>query len=140
MKQITLGRVLLAGLVAGLFLNIGEFLLNEVIFGKQMEAILRRMNVAPPEGRFVAVAVGLTFVSGIVLVFLYALIRPRLGPGPKTAIVSGVILWFGAYFYAGIIDGMLYSFPVNFLVIALAWGLVEYCVSAIVGAWLYTEA
>ncbi len=139
MNQINLGRVLLAGLVAGLVLNIGEFLLNALVFGKQMEAILRRMNIAPPGGSFIAVAVGLTFVMGIVLVLLYALIRPRLGPGPKTAIVAGVIVWFGLYLYAGVIDGMLYSFPMNFMAIVIVWGLIEYCLGAIVGAWLYKE-
>jgi hypothetical protein len=140
MSQINLGRVLLAGLVAGVCLNIGEVLLNDLVLGKQMMVVLQRLNVAPPAGLFIVVAVGLTFVMGIVLVLLYALIRPRLGPGPKTAIVAAVIAWFGAYLYAGVIDGMLYSFPVSMMATAMVWGLVQYSVSAIIGAWLYTEA
>ena len=140
MNQINLGRVLLAGLVAGLVLNIGESLLNGLVLAKQMEAAYRRYNVAPPGATFIAIAVVMTFMLGIVLVLLYALIRPRLGPGPKTAIVAGLLAWFGIYFYSGVINGMLFAVPLYLPVIGIAWGLVEYCLAAIIGAWLYTEA
>src|SRR5215475_14608464 len=38
MKKINLVRVLLGGLIAGLVLNIGEFLLNEAVLGNDMRA------------------------------------------------------------------------------------------------------
>ena len=37
MGKINFGRVLLGGLVAGLVINIGEYLLNGVVLAKQME-------------------------------------------------------------------------------------------------------
>jgi hypothetical protein len=86
------------------------------------------------------VAVGSTFVLGIVMVWLYALIRSRLGAGPKTAIVAGFILWLGIYLYSGVINGMLFGIPLNMMLIVLVWGLVEYILAAIVGAWIYKEA
>jgi hypothetical protein len=36
MKKINMGRVLLGGLIAGVVLNIGEFLLNGVVLAKSM--------------------------------------------------------------------------------------------------------
>ena len=138
--NINWGRVLPGGLLAGVVLNVGEVILNDVLLGKQMQEVLARMGIAPPGGSFVAVAVTLTFVQGILLVLLYALIRPRLGPGVKTAIVAGLIMWFGIYVYSGIINGMILGVPFNWMLLAIVWGLVEYVAAAIAGAWVYKEA
>jgi hypothetical protein len=35
---------------------------------------------------------------------------------------------------------MALSVPFNFIFIAMAWGLVEYLLAAIVGGWVYREA
>jgi hypothetical protein len=139
MNNINFGRVLIGGLLAGLVLNIGEYLLNEVVLKSAMKAFFNAHNFQVPGGSFIAIAVALTFVLGIVIVLIYALIRTRLGPGPKAAIVAGLLAWFGIYFYTGIINGVLFGVPSNVLLIGLVWGLVEYAVGAIAGAWAYTE-
>ncbi len=140
MKNINLGKVLIGGLLAGLILNIGEFLLNDVILGTQMREFFARYRIPEPGGSFMIVAVTLTFVMGIVLVFLYALIRPRLGPGVKTAVVAGLIMWFGIYIYTGAINGILFGVPLNVMLIAFVWGAIVYVIGAIAGAWVYKEA
>ena len=140
MSKINTGRVVLGGLLAGLVLNIGEFVLNDIILGSQMKDFLARHNFPEPSGRFIAVAVGLTFVMGIVLVLVYALIRSRLGPGVNTAIIAGIVGWFGVYFYTGIVNGVLFDLPLVTICIGLVWGLVQYTLAAIAGAWLYKEA
>lgn len=134
------GRVILGGLVAGLVLNVGEFLLNAVILHNAMVEWSGRHNFPPDPGpSFLALAFGLTFVLGIVMVWLYALIRPRMGPGPKTAIVAALVLWFGIYVYMGIILGVFLVQPMNMVGISIVWGLGEYVIAAIAGAWLYKE-
>ena len=140
MNNINLGRVVLGGLLAGLVLNIGEFLLNDFVLGTQMKAFMAEHNFKEPGVNFMIVAVALTFVMGIVIVLGYALIRPRLGPGPKTAIIAGVLAWFCVYFYSGVINGVLFGIPAGTMVIVLVWGLVQYAIAAIAGAWLYKEA
>ena len=140
MNRINLPRVILGGLVAGLVVNIGEFLLNDVILRDQMREFFARFRLPDPGGSFLAVAVLLTFVLGIVIVWIYAAIRPRLGLGPKTAICAGLLAWFFVYVYTGILNGMIFQVPTNFIVIALVWGAVEYVVAALAGAWLYREA
>lgn len=140
MNNINFGRVLIGGLLAGLVLNIGEFLLNDVILGKQMREFFARYGIPEPGSSFLILAVLLTFAIGIVLVFVYALIRSRLGPGPKTAIVAGLIMWFGIYVYTGAINGFLFAIPLNVMLIAFVWGLIEYVVGAIAGAWAYKES
>jgi hypothetical protein len=139
MNKINFTRVLLGGLVAGVVLNIGEFILNDVILGAQMKEFLGRLNLPDPGGSFIAVAVILTLVIGVVIVWMYAAMRPRLGPGPKTAICAGIIAWIFVCVYCGVINGIVLQAPTNFLIIAIVWCFVEYVLAAIAGAWLYKE-
>ena len=139
MNNINFGRVILGGLVAGLILNIGEFLLNEVVFVKQMEAMFSRLNTPRPGGSFIATAVGITFLLGIVIVWIYAMIRPRFGPGAKTAIIAAFVAWFCVYFYCGILQATLFGLPASFMLIGMVWGIIEYILAAVAGAWLYKE-
>ncbi len=139
MGKINFGRVLLGGLVAGLLLNIGEFVLNEVVLGSQMKDWFTRHNFPMPAGSSIAVAVVATFVLGIVVILGYAAIRPRFGPGPKSAIIAALFAWFGVVVYPNIIGAAFGVIAVNMLAIVLAWEIVEYVIAALVGAWLYRE-
>jgi hypothetical protein len=139
MGKVNVGRVLLGGIVAGLIMNIGEFVLNDMVLGEHMKTFFASHNFKEPGGSFIAVAVGGTFVLGIVIVWLYALIRPRCGAGPKTAIIAALIVWFATYLYSGSINGLLFGIPLNTMLIVCAWGLVEYILGTLVGAALYKE-
>ena len=140
MNNINMGRVVLGGLVAGVVLNIGEFLLNAVVLADQMKAFNAQHNFPEPGTNFIIVAVVLTFVLGIVLVLGYACIRPRFGPGVKTAIIASLFAWFALYFYMGIFFAMLFGIPTGTCIMTMVWGLVEYAIATIAGAWLYKEA
>ena len=140
MNNINLGRVLLGGLLAGLILNVGEFLLNDLVLAKQMQDFFARTGITPPGTTFLVAAVSLTFVMGIVLVFVYALIRSRLGPGVKTAIVAGLVMWFALYLYTGVINGLALGASSNTILIVLVWGFFQYLLASIAGAWVYKEA
>jgi len=73
-----------------------------------------------------------------VLVWLYASIRPRYGPGPKTAVVAGLALWlithlaFAAWWFTG-----LFSF--GLVAASAAGGLVAAVAGALAGGALYKE-
>jgi hypothetical protein len=120
-------------LVAGLVINISEYILNGPLLGAEMTAAMAERNLPPPAGSAIAVFVLLGFVLGVLLVWLYAAIRPRLGPGPKTAAIAGVVVWFLAYFWSTVGFGMLGVFPGKFLMIGLVWGLVELVIAGLVG-------
>ena len=137
--KINFGRVLLGGLVAGIVLNIGEYILNDKVFGPQMKEYFAKHNFPIPGGNAIAVAVVMTLVLGIVIVLGYAAIRPRFGAGPKSAIVAALFAWFGVYLYPNVLGAAFGFVPTNILPIALVWGLVEYNVAALIGAWLYKE-
>jgi len=140
MNKLNFGRVLLGGIVAGLVLNIGEFVLNGILLAPRMQADMKRMGLTPPGGGFAALAVGLTFIFGMLAVLLYAMIRSRLGPGPKTALIVALILWFCLYVYSGTINMLLISVPPKIIVMILGWGLIEYPLWILAGAAVYKEA
>ena len=140
MKKINIGRVLLGGLIAGVVMNIGEFLLNGVVLADDMKNEFQRLNLSDPGGDFIAKAVVATFVLGIVITFLYALIRTQLGPGVKTAIYAGLLAWFFTILYPSVIYNGLGMISMRLFWIGLAWGLVEYALGAIAGAWPYKDA
>ena len=138
--KINIGRVLLGGLVAGVILNIGEWVLNGIVLKKEMDYFFVRCGLPEPGTNFLVIAVLITFVLGIVIVLGYAAIRPRFGPGPKTAIIAALFAWFGVYLYQNLIGLGLGIVPMKIVAIALAWGLVEYILATLIGAALYKEA
>jgi hypothetical protein len=140
MNKINFGRVLLGGIVAGLLINIGEFVLNDLILGPHIEADMKRMGLTPPGTGFALLAVGLTFIFGIVAILVYAMMRARLGPGPKTALLTALILWFCVYAYSGTINMLLINVPPQLILMILAWGIVEYSIGVLVGASIYKES
>src|ERR1043166_9085437 len=99
MNQINFGRVLIGGLLAGLILNIGEWGLNGIILHQEMLDFFKRCGFTEPGTSFLVIAVAITFVLGIVIVLGYAAIRPRFGPGPKTAIIAALFAWFGVFLF-----------------------------------------
>jgi len=141
MSRINFGRVLLGGILAGVVLNVGEYVLNEVVMGAEMREMMAKHNFTMPTGpNFMIMAVGMTLVLGVVMVWVYAMMRPRLGAGPKTAIIAAVVMWFGVYLYNAGFFIMIFGTPVKSMAIACLWGLVEYSIASIAGAWIYKEA
>ncbi len=140
MNNINMGRVVLGGLVAGLVLNVAEIVMNDLILGAQMKSFFAQHNIPEPGTNFMIAAVGLTLIMGIVLVLGYACIRTRFGPGPKTAVIAGLFAWFAVYCYSGIINGILFGIPPATLALVVVYGLVEYSLAAVAGAYLYKEA
>jgi hypothetical protein len=137
---INISRVILGGLVAGVVLNIGETIFNAVLFAEANEAAIKALNLQPIGGRAVAWFVISGFMFSIVMIWLYAAIRPRLGAGPKTALCAGLTAWAFGYLFPGIGFLAMGLFPGNLMVYGLVWSLFEVSVAAVVGAYFYREA
>lgn len=139
MGKINVARVLLGGLVAGLVLNIGEYILDNLVLAGQWATFVAETGRGAFGAGQIAAFIVLTFLFGIALIWIYAAIRPRFGAGPKTAVIAGLTLWavawllIGAAFAAG---GMV---PIGLTVVTIVWGLFEAPIAALAGAWLYQE-
>lgn len=136
MTKINLGRVILGGLLAGLIVNIGEFLLHAKVVAADEAAAMAAKGGTTGD---IKVWIIYGFVYGIALVWLYAAIRPRFGAGAGAAACAGATAWFFGGFLSAVAMINLGLFPLNVTVISTIWGLVESVIAAIAGAWLYKE-
>jgi MFS family permease len=138
MRKINWARVVLGGLVAGFIINIFEYVLNAVVFAKEMEEAVSALGrqLGPNQ---IAVFIVWGFLVGIFAVWLYAAIRPRYGAGAGTALCAGAAVWGLGYLLAAVTPFVLKLFPAQLMMIGLAVGLVEVLVGTLAGAWLYRE-
>lgn len=140
MSEINFAGVLKGGIPAGLIMTVSEFVLNEPVAGAQMTAELAARNLPPVGGAAIVVFTVITLLMGIFTVWLYAAIRPRFGPGPKTAICAGLIVWGLAYLSSAITFAVLGINSLGITVLVIAWSAVEMIVASAVGGYLYNEA
>lgn len=139
MGGIDVGRWLGGGLAAGALIWVLEGVAS-VLYMDQMEAALSAHGLAMEMsvGTWV-ITVAVSLLVGLTLVFFYAAARPRFGPGARTAILVGFVLWFGSYLTSILGYGMLGLFPAGMLVAWGAVGLVEVVLASLLGGWIYRE-
>lgn len=140
MGKINLQRVIVGGLVAGVVLNVVDYVLYGVVLKDDMAAAMAALGKPPIADSAIMWFVLLDFLYGIFLVWLYAAIRPRFGAGPGTALKAGLAMW--------VVNGLLHAFaqapmgvyPQNLLVISTVVMLFSVPLAAVAGAKLYSEA
>src|SRR5438045_9701825 len=120
MGKINLQKVVFGGLIAGVVLNVIDFVVFNMILKNQMTAMMAALGKSPPAGGQIAWFVILDFVVGIFLVWLYAAVRPRMGAGPATAAKAGVAAWFLGNAIATAVMWPKGLMPHNFLVTTAA--------------------
>lgn len=138
MGAINVKGVIVGGLLAGLVLNVVDYVVWGVLLRNEMAAALQQLG-RPPADSLVPLFILLDFLYGIVLVYVYAAIRPRYGPGPRTAVWAGIIVW--------VLIGLLHALgeaPMGFLpgrlyLIGTLVALVLLPVAALIGARFYSE-
>jgi len=131
-------RVVLAGLAAGV-LNLALTLsMAFLVLLEDVRAQVERFQLQPPPYALFTV-VGMQLLLGIAVVWLYAAIRPRFGPGPRTAILAGPAVWFLSYLvYCELVVRLGIS-PLPMAAKMAVWGFFQMPVVALAGGWLYRE-
>jgi len=135
-------KVLVGGLVAGVIINIIDFVANTYILGARMkaesDAFKPGMSDAMMAGNAVISYVIMDLVLGFALIWTYAAFRPRFGAGARTATYVAVLFWLLAMIFTagyrqmGIMSsGLWWSFA--FI------GLVNFLIAAWAGAAVYSE-
>ena len=140
MGKINWNGVILGGILAGIIIDVGEFLLHGVLLGAEWREVMEALGRPLQEtvgNIFFYVLLG--FGYGMLAVWLYAAIRPRYGAGPRTALYAGVGVWLLGYLLPTLVWVPTELFPGRLLRIALLGGLAEILVATLAGAWLYKE-
>lgn len=139
MNEINYAGVLKGGIAAGIVMNISEFILNQPVAGARMNAELASHNLPPVGSGAIVMFTILTLLLGIVTVWLYAAMRPRLGPGPRTAMCAGLLVWSLTYLYSSIAMGVLGISSMGLVLLVIVWSAIEMIVASAVGGYLYSE-
>ena len=141
MGKISWTRLLIGGLVAGVVVNILWYATWALLARRMVSDALQAVGhplVESAGGRIIMIVLG--FLIGIVAIWLYAAIRPRFGPGPRTAAMAGV----AAGLFLGVFADIGWGSTLR-LIPATVWAtdaittLVIVVIATIVGAWLYKE-
>ena len=122
-------------------MNIGEFVLNGMLLKDEWDAVSAQLRVPPMDFSSMGWYVVITFLLGIAMIWLYSVMRVKFGPGPKTAIITGLTVWF-LMWLLGFGSGSLMMpgiFSSKLVLTTLIWGFFEVPISALVGAWLYKQ-
>lgn len=135
-------KVLIGGIAAGVVMNVIDYVVNVFILGARMkaesDAFKPGLSDQMMSGNAVATYIIMDFILGFALVWTYAAIRPRFGPGLKTATYAALLFWILAgiflsgYMHMGMMSSGLWG---TFAVL----GLVNFLASSWAGAWVYSE-
>jgi hypothetical protein len=136
--QINWKRVLLAGLAAGLLSNILGIIFAHYFMGREIETLMQERNLTfGPE--VAALHLSSRFALGLFIVWMYAAIRPRFGPGPRTAAIVGVAVWLFTFTFSLLNTLPWKVFPPRVVFIMIGFAFLETAVCAQFGGWLYRE-
>ena len=141
MKQLNWSRIILGGIAAGLVMNVVDFVTNGVLLADAWKTEGDALNASIMAKSMTSSMVGwITFdlISGILLVWLYAAIRGQFGPGPKTALLAGFMIWLITHIaFASLAFTGLYSWPL--VLSSSLGGLVAALAGGYVGGMLYRD-
>jgi len=136
--KINVKSVFTSGLVAGLVISLSAISMVPVV-GNDMDMVLASRGLPPLSNMAMVFFCTISFIFGISLVWLYALVKEHLGSGIKTALKVSCIFWFVTYFLSNA-SLLAYGFmPVKLTVIGTVWGLGELLLAGIVGSKLYKD-
>ena len=142
MARINWTRVFLGGLVWTVVFNVLWIAALVLYLDPEVTATWKALGLQTSRLQtpgFAVLWLALTSVGGVVAIWLYAAIRPRYGPGPKTAVGAGLALWLIGNLLPMIFLGVAGLFSTRFVAMDVATNLVMIVAATFVGAWLYKE-
>ena len=134
-------KVLIGGIAAGVVVNVIDFVVHYILGASmkaESDAFKPGLADQMMQGPAIITNIVMNLILGIALVWTYAAIRPRFGPGLKTATYVAALFWilagifYSGYMHMGMMSaGLWWSFAFV--------GLVNFLLSAWAGAKLYSE-
>lgn len=125
---------------AGLIINVVEGVMNGVVLMSQWAEQMTSLNRSPAGSVKQIIVLNLWgFAAGIMLVWLYAAIRPRFGAGPRTAIYAGLFTWLTICGMGNAVPVILHVYRLDLGLIGVSFEAVEMVLAALAGCALYRE-
>lgn len=139
-NRINTGKMLLGGVAAGLVLAAASYASDQFIMAKdwQMVAQLRNIDVLDMGSMSATIlSVVVNVLLGFLIVFVYAAIRPRFGPGPGTASIAAFVVFLASALVMATMAGIFFSR--DLYIRSEAVTLVAMLAAGLAGGWVYGE-
>lgn len=139
---INTGRVIGGGLLAGAVMNFVDFLVNGVWLAQRWldEATALNPRLVDPAVNTTSMIGWLVtdFLYGILIVWAYAAMRPRFGPGAGTAAKAALLVWGVSHIaYGSFVFLNMYS--LNLVALVTIGGLAAALAGGYAGCSIYKE-
>ena len=136
---INTGKVVVGGLVAGVVLNALDYVFQAVVLKRDFEIMQQRLNLNPAAANNPVPWIIVDFILGFLVIVTYVGFRARWGPGPKTAIYAGLVIFLSmcSMMFALTIIGV---FPTDTYMKSQALSLVAIMCASLASAKFYKEA
>ncbi len=141
MSNVNWGKFILGALIVAAICFVSDGFLHQRVVNEQWEAVIAALGATVPEHAGFSMIWFVVFEAGrgFLAMYVYVLLRPRLGPGVTTATWAGVVTWV-----AFSLTGPAQFIPLGFYSVSLwafvgIYQLVFTIIAAIVGAAPYSE-
>jgi len=139
LQKINWGRLLLGGVLGGVLITAKDFVLSHNILLPIWKDLIAKGLVNAPQVWYRPIFLLEGLLEGLLLAWLYVLARPRLGPGPKTAIITGLT---GGLLVRGVatVDQLLWApYPPVMPLYTLEVGVFTAVAVSMLAGWIYKE-
>ena len=139
-NRINAGKMLLGGVAAGLVLAAASYASDQFIMAKDWQTVAQLRNIDPLEmgsQSALILSIAVNVLSGFLIVFVYAAIRPRFGPGPGTAIIAAFVVFLASALVMATMAGIFFSR--DLYIRSEAVTLVAMLAAGLAGGWVYGE-
>ena len=133
------GKVVVGGLVAGVVANGLDYLFQGVVLKPDFEMFRQRLNLDPVAANNPVPWIIVDFILGFLLIVTYVGFRARWGPGPKTAIYAGLVIFLGIASVMGALTA-IGVFTTDTYLKSSALSLITIISAALAAAFVYKEA
>ena len=141
MSNVNWGKFILGALIVAAICFVSDGFLHQRVVNEQWGAVIAALGATVPEHAGFSMIWFVVFEAGrgFLAMYVYVLLRPRLGPGVTTATWAGVVTWV-----AFSLTGPAQFIPLGFYSVSLwafvgIYQLVFTIIAAIVGAAPYSE-
>ena len=141
MSRINWARLMIGGVIAALIAFLTDGVFHEHVVSADWKALHDALGI--PELKHSALGVLYFAVfelgRGLVSIFIYVMMRPHFRPGPRTAVLAGIVAWI-AFSVTGPAQFIPLGFFSNTLWIKVAaFQLVTSVLAAVAGAAVYKD-
>lgn len=137
MARLNLPRIVLGGVVTGLVMVVGEAV--HILYVGSFGEALTDLGAVQPRTLTEVVSVLTILGAGVIMMWVYAILREHYGAGPTTAIRVGIAFAFMTHLLPAVALWHFGLLPAGVMAVHALWGLIEVPVGLVAGAALYQE-